>query len=95
MKLSSLILMLLLATVGKSQLLSWSPQYIQESSSTVDIICDATLGNKGIKDYTPTTDIYVHIGVITTASTSSSDWKGSKFTWGTTNALANATYLRL
>ncbi len=85
--------MLLLAIVGKSQLLSWSPQYIQESSSTVDIICDATLGNKGIKDYTPTTDIYVHIGVITTASTSSSDWKGSKFTWATTTAGANATYL--
>ncbi len=85
--------MLLLATVGKSQLLSWSPQYIQESSSTVDIICDATLGNKGIKDYTPTTDIYVHIGAITTASTNSSDWKGSKFTWATTTATANATYL--
>ena len=85
--------MLLLATVGKGQLLSWSPQYIQESSTSVDIICDATLGNKGIKDYTPTTDIYVHIGVITTASTSSSDWKGAKFTWGTTTAAANAVYL--
>jgi glycosidase len=85
--------MLLIAIVGKSQLLSWSPQFIQESSSTVDIICDATLGNKGIKDYLPTTDIYVHIGVITTASTSSSDWKGSKFTWGSTTATANATYM--
>ena len=93
MKLSSLILMLLFATIGNGQLLSWSPQYIQESSSTVDIICDATLGNKGIKDYTPTTDIYVHIGVITTSSTSNSDWKGSKFTWGSTTATANATYL--
>ena len=85
--------MLLFATIGNGQLLSWSPQYIQESSSTVDIICDATLGNKGIKDYTPTTDIYVHIGVITTSSTSNSDWKGSKFTWGSTTATANATYL--
>ncbi len=93
MKLSSLILLLFIATFGKAQLLSWNPQFIQETSSTVDITCDATLGNKGIKDYTPTTNIYVHIGVITNLSSSPSNWKYAPFTWGATTAAANATYL--
>jgi len=93
MKLSNVILFLFIAISSNCQLLSWSPQYIQETSPTIEITCDATLGNKGIKDYTPTNDIYVHIGVITTASTSNSDWKGSKFTWASTTALANAAYL--
>ena len=42
---------------------------------------------------TPTTDVYVHIGVITNLSASSSDWKYVKFTWGTTTAGAQCTYL--
>lgn len=90
MKMGVFITCLLLSILGKAQLLSWSPSFIQETSSTVEITCDATKGNQGLKDYTPTTDVYVHIGCITTASTSSSDWKYSKFTWGTTNAAANA-----
>lgn len=83
----------LLTFVSNAQLLSWAPDFIKESSTPVEITCDATLGNMGIKDFTPTTGIYVHIGVITTSSTSSSDWRGAPFTWGTTNAAANATYL--
>jgi glycosidase len=85
--------MLLFATIGNAQLLSWSPSFIQESASTVDIICDANLGNTGIKNYTPTSDIYVHIGAITTASANSSDWKGVPFTWATTPPNGNAVYL--
>lgn len=82
---------LLLSVLGNAQLLSWSPSFIQENSSSIEITCDATKGNQGLKDYTPITDVYVHIGCITTASTSSSDWKYSKFTWGTTNVASNAT----
>lgn len=89
-KFISLCILLLLANINYAQLLSWSPQFIQESSSTVQITCDATLGNAGLNNYTPTSDVYVHIGCITTASTSNNDWKGVPFTWGTTNALANA-----
>ena len=83
----------LLTLVSSAQLLSWSPEFIKEASTPIEITCDATLGNLGIKDYTPTNGIYVHLGVITTLSTSSSDWKYSPFTWATTNAAANATYL--
>lgn len=91
-----LVFLLFFITVGitaKSQLLTWTPEFLQESSSPVEITLDATKGNQGLKDYTPTTDVYVHIGVITNLSTSSTDWKYSKFTWGTTTAAAQATYI--
>jgi len=54
---------------------------------------DATKGNKGLLNYTPTTDVYVHIGVITTASAHPTDWKHSRFDWGQTPGAANATYI--
>jgi 1,4-alpha-glucan branching enzyme len=54
---------------------------------------DATKGNQGLLGQTPVTDVYVHIAVITNLSTSSSDWRYSKFTWATVNALAQATSL--
>jgi glycosidase len=74
----------------QAQLLIWSPDFIQENSSTVDITCDATRGNQGLKDYTAT-DVYVHIGVITNLSNGPTDWKYVPFTWGTTPAAAKAT----
>ncbi|MFX5684719.1 hypothetical protein ABTE42_21560, partial [Acinetobacter baumannii] len=48
---------------------------------------------QGLNNYTPTTDVYVHIGVITTLSTSASDWKyvPAFCVWGTTNASAQCT----
>ncbi len=86
-------LLLLLGHVVSAQLLTTSPSFPQESNSPIDIIMDATLGNQGLKDHTPTTDVYVHIGAITNLSTGPSDWKYSKFTWGTANTAAQATYL--
>ena len=93
MRFFTLLSFCLLTLVSNAQLLSWAPDFVKETSTPVEITCDATLGNMGIKDFTPTTGIYVHIGVITTSSTSNSDWRGAPFTWGTTNAAANATYL--
>ena len=90
------MLLLTIATVVgfivNAQLLTWSPPFPKENdpSQTLAITADATKGNQGLLNYTPATDVYVHIGVITTKSTSSSDWKYAPFTWGTTNALANA-----
>lgn len=89
--LSALFLLFVLS--AKSQLLSWSPDFIQETSTPVIITMDATKGNQGLLNYTPATDVYVHIGAITSKSTSAADWKYSKFTWGTTNILAQCTYL--
>lgn len=74
----------------QAQVLKWSPAFIQETSNTITITADAKFGNNGILDYTPPTDIYVHIGAITNLSTSASDWKYVKFNWGTTVAAANA-----
>ena len=76
-----------------SQLLSWSPEFIQESSTPVVITVDASMGNQGLFNYTPVSNVYVHIGVITTLSTSSSDWKHVVSTWGSTNPAFQATSL--
>jgi 1,4-alpha-glucan branching enzyme len=71
------------------QLLSWSPQFMQEASSPIVITMDGTRGNQALKDYLPS-QVYVHIGVITTSSANSADWKYSKFAWATTPAEAKA-----
>ncbi|MDP1841834.1 MAG: alpha-amylase family glycosyl hydrolase [Sediminibacterium sp.] len=69
------VLLLLVVHSINAQLLNWSPGFIKEASSTVTITCDANKGNQGLLNYTPTNDVYVHIGVITSLSSGSSDWK--------------------
>lgn len=76
-----------------SQLLTWTPNFPVESSTPVVITVDAAKGNQGLLNYTPVTDMYVHIGVITNLSTGPTDWKYVKFTWGTTLTAAQATSL--
>jgi 1,4-alpha-glucan branching enzyme len=86
-------ILLLFFSQSFSQLLSWSPNFIQESSTPVVITMDATKGNQGLLNYTPVTDVYVHIGVITNLSTSSADWKYVSSVWGTSNPAYHATSL--
>src|SRR5689334_5247821 len=76
--------------LSKAQLLSWTPSFPQENDAATNIVitADATKGNQGLLNYSPATDVYVHVGVITNLSANSSDWKYVKFTWGTTNAQA-------
>ncbi len=83
------VVFLLLATTGKAQLLTNSPDFPKETDAGVVITLDATKGNQGLKDYNPN-DIYIHIGCITSLSTSPGDWKYVKFTWATTNPDAKA-----
>ncbi|MFZ4412553.1 MAG: alpha-amylase family glycosyl hydrolase [Bacteroidales bacterium] len=60
------------------------PVFSHENDS-VTIIFNSQLGNAGLKNYTG--DIYAHTGVITNNSTSNSDWKYVKTSWGqNTNA---------
>jgi glycosidase len=67
---------IVLTIPGFSQLLSWSPAFQTESSTTAfQITMSPNFGNKALLAYTPTSDVYVHIGVITNLSTSNSDWK--------------------
>ena len=85
----------LVVIFSKAQLLSWSPSFPVENDAgkNVVITADATKGSQGLLNYSPVTDVYVHIGVITNLSTSSSDWKYVNFTWGSTNAQAQCTSL--
>lgn len=93
MKFSLTIILCLLVMCVQGQLLVWTPGFIEESDGTVVITVDAVWGNQGLKDYASTSDVYVHTGVITSLSTNASDWKHAKFTWGTTPAAAQCTYL--
>jgi hypothetical protein len=77
---------------SNAQLLTWTPAFAKDNDN-ITITVDATKGNQGLLNYTPTTDVYVHIGLITSASTNSGDWQYSKFTWATTPPAAQATYL--
>lgn len=73
-------LLALSSGVVRGQLLSWTPDFIRESGTTlVEITADATRGNRGLENYATPTDVYVHIGVITSQSASPTDWKYVKF----------------
>ena len=71
----------LLCGVVHAQLLTWTPDFPVENdpSQTLVITVDATKGNKGLLNYTPVSDVYVHIGVITNLSAQQKDWRYVKF----------------
>lgn len=83
MKLKITIFCLLFALVAKSQLLRWTPQFPNDNS-TIAITMDASKGNAALKGFKGT--VYLHLGVITNLSTSSTDWKHVTTTWGSTTA---------
>src|SRR5260370_24009117 len=61
-----------------AQLLSWTPDF-EKDADNITITVDATKGNQGLVGYTPVSDVYVHVGVITNLSTSPTDWRYVKF----------------
>jgi len=75
------LFLLLLSTACWSQIITTTPTFVTQNGGAIDIVYDATLGTAGLKDYTGTDGIYAHTGVITTASTSATDWKHAP-TWG-------------
>ncbi len=93
MRISLLLLCLCSFLSATAQLLTWSPSFIQESSSTIEIILDATEGSQGLKNYSNTSDVYVHTGLITNKSTNAGDWKHVPFEWATTPDNGHCTYL--
>ena len=78
----------LFANFCHSQLLSWTPEFPKDNDN-VTITVDATKGNQGLLSFAG--NVYVHIGVITNLSTDPTNWRYSKFTWGSTDAAAQAT----
>lgn len=85
----TLLLVLFSSYIAHAQLLSTTPT-IPKETSTVNIVVDVSMGNKGLLNYANTNDVYVHIGAIT--GSDGSDWKGVPFTWGSTTPAAKATY---
>jgi len=69
------ILALFLSVFSWAQIVTTNPTFVTQDAGTVEITFDAasTLGSLGLNNYTG--DIYAHIGVITSLSTSSADWK--------------------
>jgi len=94
-KILHLVLPLFCFSLTHAQLLTWTPSFPVENDAATNVVItmDATKGNQGLLNYTSTSDVYVHIGVITNKSTSSTDWRHSLFTWGTTTAAAHCTSL--
>jgi hypothetical protein len=70
------------------ELIKTDPEIVSDTSEVV-ITCDSRLGNKGLLDYTG--DVYVHVGLITSKSLNSEDWRYVKFTWGSRDNNAKAT----
>ena len=73
----------LLFSIAKSQLLTWSPQFPADNS-TITITLDATKGNQGLLNHTGA--VYMHLGVITNLSTTPTSWRYVPTTWGSTTA---------
>ena len=91
MRLGLFILAILCFSGASAQLLSTTPVFPVDTS-TVSITVDCSLGNQGLYNYGDT-GVYVHIGLITSLSTSSSDWRYVPFTWATADPNAAATSL--
>src|SRR5882724_10000171 len=87
-----LLALILLTPCLYSQLLTWTPDFAQDNNA-ITITMDAPKGNQGLNNYGNPNDVYVHIGAITSNSTSSDDWQHAPFTWATTPAAAKATSL--
>jgi len=78
-KITLSILVLSISVLSWAQIVTSTPAFVTQDGGAVDVIFDATLGTAALKNYTGT-DVYAHTGVITSASTSSSDWKHAP-TW--------------
>ncbi|MEO7444886.1 MAG: alpha-amylase family glycosyl hydrolase [Ferruginibacter sp.] len=81
-------------TLHSQSLLTWIPQFPTDNGP-LNITVDCNKGNRGLLNYEGgnSNNIYVHMGVITNLSTGPSDWKYTKFTYGTADPLAHATPL--
>jgi 1,4-alpha-glucan branching enzyme len=86
------VVLMLIAKSAFAQLLTVSPDFPVDNSS-MSITADCSKGNQALLNYGNVNDVYVHVGVITNTSVSSSDWKYVKFTWATADAAAKATSL--
>lgn len=83
------IAVMLLVTGVFAQELEWTPYFATPEDSIV-IIYDASKGNGGLVGVFP---IYAHTGVITSESTSPSDWRYVKTQWGQNTPETQLTFI--
>lgn len=76
----------------QAQIVTTSPAILQTNSTGIVITYHADEGNKALAGVTSSTKVYAHTGVITSASTSNSDWKHDP-TWGTNTAKYELTWV--
>ncbi|MDO1449695.1 hypothetical protein Q0590_25685 [Rhodocytophaga aerolata] len=79
---------LLLLASCKHTLLDWNPTPVTDTDD-VEIVCNASEGNKGLLNYEG--PVYIHVGLITSKSTHKNDWRYVKFNWGSRQREAEAT----
>lgn len=77
------ILLWIVCGTADAQILTADPAF-PTINDQVTIVFDATQGTGGLANCN--CDVYLHTGVITSASTSNSDWKYVTTTWGQANA---------
>lgn len=75
----ALIVLMAWSAITSAQVVTTIPAFPTQTGS-VTLNFNASQGNKGIENYTG--DVYVHTGVITDKSTSNTDWKYVKTSWG-------------
>jgi len=85
------LLLMLPALFAAAQLLETTPFFPKDNDNLV-ITLDASMGNRELVGYN-SDDVYVHIGLITSASADQNDWKYVPFGWATTPAAAKAVSL--
>ena len=90
----SFIFTYFLSATAVAQLLTVSPLFPADTSS-ITVTVDCSRGNQGLLNYANTSDVYVHTGTITSASTSPTDWRYVKFSqnFNQPNPALQATYL--
>lgn len=90
----SLVVLCLVFSASAQRLLSWTPEFPVDNSN-LSFTVDCNKGNQGLLNFEGgnSSNVYVHVGVITNLSTGPGDWRYVKFTWGTTDPLAKATPL--
>lgn len=87
-----LLLFILPVLPAFAQYVTVEPAFPKETGQIV-ITVDCSQGNKGLMNYANTNDVFIHIGLITSASTNNSDWKYAKFAWGLPTAEAKCVSL--
>ena len=88
-KFTFLLCLFLMGSTLHAQVLSLSPVFPKETD-TVTIVYNAKLGNGALVG---ATQVYAHTGVITTLSTSGSNWRYVVGNWGTADARTKMTSL--